>query len=242
MQVVICDDLEAERKQLKGYLRRLEEENNLELDILEFTSGEALVSYFEKNPFPDIMFLDVYMDKMNGIQCARTLIDRGYDKSIIFCTTSLDHALDGFRLRADGYLVKPYDYKDFTDAIWRCKDIFHSGGKQLTFVSDRFDYRIPFKDVLFIETDARCCVVHTAKEQIRTYKKISEFEAQLCGEPSFLKIHRSCIINMNAISSLDDSEIVFKNEERVFLPARSKKLQQQINDYFWKRTWSSSDN
>ena len=50
MQVVICDDLEAERKQLKGYLRRLEEENNLELDILEFTSGEALVSYFEKNP------------------------------------------------------------------------------------------------------------------------------------------------------------------------------------------------
>lgn len=238
MNIAVCDDLTQERERLKGYLRRLEKEENVEISITEFASGESLISYCEKNPFPDICFIDVYMEGMNGVECARELIARGCSSSIVFCTTSLDHALDGFRLKADGYLVKPYDYSDFTDAIWRCKKHFEQNRKCLCFVSDRFDYNVPFKEIAFIETDARCCVVHTLTEQIRTYKKIGDFEKQTEGEPSFLKIHRGCIVNMNTMASVSDSEIVFKNGERVFLPARSKKLQQQINDFFWKSTWS----
>jgi len=238
MRIAICDDLASERKTLIGFVRRLEQEENIELDIVEYNSAENMLSARDPSRPAEILFLDIYMQGMNGDEAARILIDQGYQGSIVFCTTSKEHALEAFRLKADGYLVKPYDYESFCEAIWRCRQKFEKAKKALSFISDRFEYNIPLKEVAFIETNARCCVVHTLKEQIRTYKKMGDFEKSVESESSFLKITRSCIINMNSLKSIKDIELTFQNGEKLLLPARSKKLQQQINDYFWKAAYN----
>ena len=87
---------------------------------------------------------------------------------------------------------------------------------------------------MYIETEQRYCVVHTKKESVRTYKKISEFEAEVAVEPSFIKIGRCYLVNMNAISKLEPEKLILSNQNEIILTSRDrKKLLQTINDYFW---------
>lgn len=175
------------------------------------------------------------MSGITGAQVAKRLIEMGYDRSLVFCTTSLDHAVESYKLKADGYLVKPYSYEEFLDAIWRSRQHLQKSRKGLSFVSERIDYHIPLKNILFIETSGRVCAVHTDDGVFTTYKKIGEFENELRGEPSFLKVSRCYLVNMNRIKNFSDISIILSSGDTVPLPSRDKKrLQQTVNDWFWK--------
>lgn len=235
MKIAICDDIEEQRKILRSYLNRLEAEEGVEIDVCEFSSGEALIGYIKKNATPpDFLFLDIYMGGIDGVATMRELRSLGYNGSVVFCTTSTDHAVESYKLKADGYLVKPYNYDDFIEAIWRCRRHFEKSRKCLRFVSERLDYEIPYQDVLYIETELRCCAVHTKKETIRTYKKISEFENDVANEKQFIKIGRSYLVNMNSVQKADADKLILIGGDEIAYPSRDKKkLLQSINNYFW---------
>ncbi|MBQ4612410.1 MAG: response regulator transcription factor [Clostridia bacterium] len=243
MKIVICDDLAQERAILRDYIRRLEKEDSLELDITEFDSAEALVAAYDKGLNPDVVFLDVYMPGTIGTVAAKALAERGYTGSVVFCTTSLDHAVESYKLKADGYLVKPYSYEDFLGAIWRCRAHFEKSKKCLSFVSERIDYQIPLSDITYIETANRGCDVHTVKQTLFTYKKIGEIEDVLRGEAAFLKIGRCYIVNMSRIQKTDTDSLFFADGGSVPLPSRDKKrLLQTVNDWFWRVARGDTDN
>lgn len=242
MKIVICDDLTEERKTLREYIRRLEKEDSLELDITEFDSAEALITAYDKGLTPDVIFLDVYMPGAIGTVAAKALADKGYSGSVVFCTTSLDHAVESYRLKADGYLVKPYSYEDFLGAIWRCRARFERSKKCLSFVSERIDYSVPLGDITYIETANRGCDVHTVKQTFFTYKKIGEIEGELRGESAFLKVGRCYLVNMSRIKKADADSLIFADGDSVPLPSRDKKrLLQTVNDWFWKTARGEHD-
>ncbi len=242
MRIVICDDLADQRSLLKGYIRRLEKDDSLELQITEYTCGEDLLRVYGTIVPPDVMFLDVYMEGLTGTEVAAQLKEKGYDGSIIFCTTSIDHAVESYKLKADGYLVKPYSYEDFLDAIWRARQRMQKSQKGLSFVSERIEYHIPLRKISFIETSGRTCLVHTDEGEFGTYKKIGEFEEELSGEPSFIKVGRCFLVNMNLISRFSEDSIVMKNGSYLPLPVRDKKkLQQKVNNWFWKLARGEND-
>lgn len=85
-------------------------------DLTEFENGETFLKAAKERPFT-VLFLDIYMDGANGIEIAREL--RGFDPDclLIFTTTSTDHALDGFKVRALHYLVKPYNEKEISELM-----------------------------------------------------------------------------------------------------------------------------
>ena len=242
LRIVICDDIKEERIKLKEYIRRLEKDDSLELDITEYESGEELLRVYGSRPEPDVMFLDIYMKNMTGVEVARRLLEKGYSGSVVFCTTSIDHAIESYKLRADGYLVKPYSYEDFLDAIWRCRRHLHKSHKTLSFVSERIEHTVPRKSIIFIETASRACDVHTDDGVYTTYKKISEFEKELKDDPSYLKVSRCYLINMNRLERALDDCLIFDNGDTIPLPQRDKKkLQQTVNDWFWKATRGEID-
>jgi len=234
MKIVLCDDLAEERRVLRGHLRRLEKDDSLELDITEYDSAEALIAAYDKGLRPDVVFLDVYMPGTIGTKAAQELAARGYEGSVVFCTTSLEHAVESYKLKADGYLVKPYSYEDFLAAIWRCRNRFDKSKKCLRFISDRIDYQIPLKDITCVETANRGCDVHTMGQTLFTYKKIGEIEAELKDEPAFLKVGRCYIVNMSRIVKTGADTLYLADGQEVPLPARDKKrLLQVVNDWFW---------
>lgn len=236
MLIVLCDDVPADRQKLKFYLQHLQKGKDYNDEIAEYNSGEALLASFEQGLAPDIIFMDIYMGKMSGIDTATKLRDRNYNNDLVFCTTSKDNALDGFRLKADGYLVKPYSYKDFCDAIWRCREKLLKTEQTLNFISQRLDYKIPLTDITFLETTKKGCTVHTLKSAYFTWDRISELNEKLSLSKAFLKLTQSYTINMENIKKITSEKILFKNAEEVMLPVHNKQnIRQAINDFCWRQ-------
>ncbi len=231
MKVAICDDNSLEQRKLELFLRRLEKDEQLIMDISIFDSGEALLEAREKGEVFDILFLDIYMHGISGISVAKKLSDAGFKGSVIFCTSSMEHAVESYKLKADGYIVKPFEYSDFVEAIWRCREHFNK--KCLTFRAERLEYSLPINDIFYIETRTRGCSIHTANKEYVTYKKISEFEDELKPEDGFMRIGRSFIVNLANAKGCDGDLLAMKNDETIPLPIREKaKYRQMINDFY----------
>ena len=115
MRIAIVDDLAAERALLKDRLEQQLHRRNVQADILEYESGETFLEAAREAPFT-AAFLDIYMDGMTGMEAAKELRKTNTDCLLVFTTTSTDHALEGFQVRALHYLVKPFTEADI-DAL-----------------------------------------------------------------------------------------------------------------------------
>ena len=107
--IVICDDVEIERLLLKEILCQYFEEINEEVSIIEYASGETLVADVEEGYLDmELLFLDIYMKKLNGMETARKLRQLQCKVPLIFLTASPDYAIESYEVQASGYLLKPF--------------------------------------------------------------------------------------------------------------------------------------
>ena len=108
MRVAIVDDNAADRDWLAGQVEALLARRGLEGTVFPFSDGEGFLAAARRERF-HLAFLDIYMDGRDGLSTAEELRSFDLDCQLVFSTTSPDHALDGYRVRAVQYLLKPYD-------------------------------------------------------------------------------------------------------------------------------------
>ena len=113
MKIAIVDDISDERTLLRNRLESQFSRRNVHTDIFEYENGETFLTSAKECPFT-VVFLDIYMNGANGIDIAKELRRSDTDCLLIFTTTSTDHALEGFQVRALHYLVKPYSENDIS--------------------------------------------------------------------------------------------------------------------------------
>ena len=118
--IAICDDLESERIGLARMVHAYARKHGLSVRIRLFSSGESLLAAMKGRETVQLLFLDIYLPGLSGVETARRLRASGSDVSIIFATTSQDHGLDSFEVRATDYLVKPFRAED----VAACLDWF----------------------------------------------------------------------------------------------------------------------
>ena len=112
MKIAIVDDSSLDRDFLKNGLEIIFEERNIEnLEIQEFSSGEELLNYLRENPsdFFHIIFMDIYMEDLTGVETAKAIRKTDEQVKIVFITTSNEFASESYEVRAEDYLIKPFD-------------------------------------------------------------------------------------------------------------------------------------
>lgn len=243
MNLVICDDLPEDREVLRVFLREYATEQHLEFDVLEYACAEELMRCLPSlSEEPDIIFFDIYMGEMNGMEAACKLLEDGYHGVFIFTTTSPDHMQEGFRIHAAEYLLKPLSYQTFRAALDWCAEYLKKAKKSISFVSERFDITLYLSDIAYIEACLKSTVVHARNRQLTTSQTLSQFEAELANEPAFLRIDRGLLVNFGSIEQWDEEFLYFKNKERLALPVRNrKKVLQQIEDCYWLKIGERSE-
>lgn len=106
--------------------------------------------------------------------------------------------------------------------------------KAITVLWDRIEFNVLIKHIEYIESGDHCSHIHAKGEVIKAGKTISQLEAQLIGEPSFIRCGRGFIVNLNAVKDSDDEFIYMNSGERILLPVREKaKIKGLIADYYW---------
>lgn len=234
MNIAICDDLSEERNILKVFLHRFEQKHSIILNIQEFYDTKDLLCSLEKGAILDVLFLDIFMDEQNGMDASKELREKDFMGEIIFTTVSKDYALESYDVAAAGYLHKPFSYNAFSKPMLRCLEKHQGSSKTTCFLSNRLEYTLFIKDILYIETTLRGCFVHVKDEILKTQRTLGSFEKEFFTEPCFLRIGKSYIVNLNQTTKNDNDFIYFKNGDKIALPVRNKQLiKKKIADFFW---------
>jgi DNA-binding LytR/AlgR family response regulator len=210
MKCIIIDDEPLAIEILESYVAKVEQLK------LEGTFRNAVSAFtFLQQHTVDLIFLDIQMPKLSGIDFLRTLKN---PPEVIFTTAFRDYALDGFELEVADYLLKPIPFDRFLKAVGK---VLHqpvpqtlSSNKAETsenyvyFKVDKKMIKVRMAEILYIESIKDYVKVKTAEKEIVTQQKISYLEESLPKE-NFLRIHRSFIVNREKIDaySATDMEI-----------------------------------
>ena len=207
MKIAVVDDNESERTKLCTLLRELGEKRKYEMICSEFTDGEE---FLRVSGTYQAVFLDIYMEKLNGIDTARML--RKYDKNckIIFMTISEDHRAEAFEVHAYDYLEKPVTALQIERVLADLSEVQTEDQSYLVLSAGRSQVPVILSELRFVVSDANYCVIQTDQKQ-RVRIVFSELERMLSCERRFLKINRGILVNLDFVSSMENRICMMRN-------------------------------
>ena len=199
------------------------------VDYIQMTPDLMLVGQFE-NPLEaaqyisknhiDIVFTDIQMPGLNGIEFTRSMVN---SPVVIFTTAFAKYAIDGFKLDIADYLLKPFTYEEFLTSVHKAERMIRSSTKpaddvlsnnEFLFLKSEYKIkRINFQNILYIEGLKEYVKVYTmhSDNPILSLSSLKILEIKLPAD-KFMRVHRSFIVNLEKIETIDRSRIVFGKE------------------------------
>lgn len=210
IRCIIIDDEPLASKLIQSYAEKMEE-----LEVLgTYTNPLDALSFLKTNNV-DLIFLDVMMPELSGVQLAKIIPP---DIQVIFTTAYQEYAVEGFELKALDYLVKPISFSRFINAVHRYKDLFtkepESDQSNLSHIFVKTEYRlqkVDLDDILFFKGMGDYTAIHTKQGRIMTLEKMKEFEARLKNH-DFLRVHKSYIISLQRVEFVEKRSVVIGTE------------------------------
>ena len=115
IRIAVCDDERPVRNSIIKALERYRSETDTEMEIMEFSSADALLTSYPADV--DLILLDIYMPGIDGMDAARSIREFDQEVCIIFITTMYQRAIEGYKVRAFGFIRKPVSYEEFSHEI-----------------------------------------------------------------------------------------------------------------------------
>lgn len=196
-----------------------------------YNSAITAMRDLRDNPVP-LLFLDIQMPELSGVEFAKILPK---DTKIIFTTAFPQYALEGYKVNALDYLLKPISYEDFLRATEKAQDWYNILQKREAYNDDRIMFikseykllRVHLDDILYVEglkDYVRICLKNGEKiMSLMSMKKLEDY----LPHPEFLRTHRSYIVHMPEVRSIDRFRIVFGD---VFIPI-SDNYKEEVQQY-----------
>lgn len=212
LQIGICDDQQHARLALCWALQRLLETRAVAHKIYEFSSGEGLLGWMQKHQGElDLVFLDIEMGELNGMQTARALRKADAGVQIVFVTGYADYVYDGYSVGALGYLLKPATQPQLEDIVTRALTALYADAAAV-YVCRNGDsyYRIPRAQILYFASDKRQIQCVTTPRCYSFYGKLDEVEAEL-ADARFVRIHQRYLVHAAAVERVDSSVVTLQN-------------------------------
>lgn len=216
ISILVCDDLPEERANLIRMLRAYEKTHDVELELETASDGSELISKWQSGRWK-IIFLDIYMPQLNGIEAARWLRKVDTRCEIVFVTTSRKHGMEGYELKAMDYLTKPYSQQDVDSAMdWYLRKQSEKR-RELTVRTADGNEDLQLKDICFIESRGHTCDIHIGGRIVCVRRSIDELSAELGS--SFFRSHKSFLLNIAHASGIDGNRFIMDSGDSVPISA-----------------------
>ncbi len=220
---IIVDDEPASRDVLKKYIA--------DTDILNLVAEcknavEAIESL--KNESVQIMFLDIDMPKISGIQLLKSLTS---PPRVIFTTAYSEYAIDGFELDAIDYLLKPFSFERFLKAVNKYSYLTDKGAtigdRTIYLKSEKKLYRIPISEIVYLEAIGDYVKVVFGEQSIIVHTTFQDLLEQV-SHPNIARIHRSFSISIDKFEFIDGNQIIIKGNPLPIGKAYKKDLMSKL--------------
>ena len=231
IRIAVCDDLKEDRDILIKILSEYLDQNNLYAEVDEFISGEAfLASDISRYR---LVFLDIFMDKLNGMETAKKLIRENHKVQIVFASTSIDFAAEAFTIEALHYIVKPIKEKQVYGVLDKFFDSFYSM-RTIEVKVGRMEESIYISDILYIEAKGKKTIIHMKNGTLEASQSLSEM-AQIVPQGDFCMPIRWALVSMREITSMPSN--VLKLSDQTEIPI-SRGKREEIKNTFADFRWA----
>lgn len=221
MKIAICDDEKIHVEFLCDMLYK--QFNDKDIDIYTFEDGNKLISLIQEGNYFDIIFLDIMMPKINGMDVAKQIKEIKPELKFCFLTSSPDFVFDGYDLDAINYLIKPISFNKLNKVMEKCfmKDKFSN----LFVIKNKNSIqKIDLNYVEYFEIIGRIVTayinINGKKSTIEFYYKMLNLANEL-KDKNFVKSHRSVLVNVKYISQINDSSIMLNSGQEIILSRNS---------------------
>lgn len=228
MLIAICDDSKKDAEMIKFSLMDITDE----IEILWFSTGAELIDSIKSGTFYTLIFQDVYLENEIGVDIAKAVKELSPDTQIIFVTTSLDHAIDAFRVQAIDYLVKPCSEAEVVKAFSRVTMRINKPSSSSVVMNSGKNIRIFYpENVIKIESDRHYTNIYCKnKKTERLLIKFSRVAESF--DKNFIEIRRGLLVNPEYIERITGATVILSDGSTYILPkAKKDSVITQYTDY-----------
>ena len=233
MKIAICDDETIILDEVSSYIKKYSKQSGKsEIEVFPFSSASSLLNSIDNGALFDIFMLDVYIGDEMGTSLAREIRARGIESPIIFLTTSIEHAPQGYETGTLRYLIKPLEPEKFYEAMDAALLQAEKITKQLIRLKTENGIEsINANNIMYSESHDHHQYIKLDNDQLlKVRTTVSELYAMLAKNDGFFRLGSAYIINLRNIKNLTSSEILLYNNTTIPIP-RGKYA--ELKKVFW---------
>lgn len=207
LHIAVCEDNTEEQKKLLAIL----EQSEIELETTVFANGEDFLKIYRQDKY-DLLLMDIYMKGMTGVEVVTEIRKKDETLIVAFITSSTDHALESYRLKALQYIEKPVNEKAIRTLLQFVR-LKKENTPRFVLRFGRKEHSLPFEKILYVEQIDHTLHVHLADgEVLETTGNLDKIEPQFVEQP-FFRCHKSYLVNLSHVVKMDKALMVFVMNE-----------------------------
>ncbi len=225
LNIAICDDDIPTTGKMETLVQKIAKRNFIDTEIEVFWNGESLVDAIVEGLNFDIIYLDIEMEKEDGISAAKRI--RMYDKNvlIVYVTSHENHMKESFSVRPFQFLLKPVNEGMMEECFKAAYADINGGDFYFRYSYQRINHKIPVRDILYFESNKRKIFIITHKENFELYGKLNEIEKSLKNcKMSFLRVHQSFLVNYKHINGQAYDFVIMDNGKKISISEDRRKM------------------
>lgn len=231
IKIAICDDEPKFVGTIQTYLEKISNEYHYEVDIQTYFSGKSLTKDYEAGENFDLIFLDIEMQEMDGIQTAKWIRDNDYYVLIVYISSHEEYLRQLFEAEPFRFLQKPVDFDNFLSVFLQAeKRISQQQNKFYCFKFGKNMIKVACRDILYFESAGRKVIVHTHNKEYTYYDKLNNIEETL-KDRRFIRIHNAYLVNMDNIEAFQYERVALTDGTILNI---SEKNRPHIRNEFWQ--------
>lgn len=231
MKIAIVENEEKEITKYLEFIKQYENETKERVEVSTFNNGFDFIENYEADF--NCVFMDIDMPGINGLETSQKLRELDQDIIIIFVTNLPQFAIDGYKVQALDFLLKPLDYVNFKVELNKVNRFCKSTKKKKSLWINQKggNYKIPFNDIIYIEIIRHDVVIHTVESEYKFRGSLTSIEEKL-DKDMFIRIGSPFIVNLAYVEGVVKGECVLQNKVRIPISRQNKTMfMEALNSY-----------
>lgn len=221
LRIGICDDEQIICTMIEKALGVISSNMLVEVDIEMFSSGEELFSYLDNGANLDMIFLDIMMKGINGIQIGKIIRDEMHNEltKIIYISGKESYAMELFDVRPLNFLIKPIKLRKLEEVFGKAVSLIDKENEFFEYQISNVVYKAPIREILYFESKGKKVKMVMMNDRVEFYRKLSDVYKQI-GNQNFFFIHKSFLVNYEHIIQYHYEFMMMS--DKVILPISKK--------------------